>query len=475
MESAQEGDTQRIFTTTARSKSQQTYSHKIRNSRAVSLPALKPAPNEVLRTHAGDKLQKFRICSTDSWKLKEVPPTRLEELPAARTEQTERVEGLVDCGYLAETHANNRAESGRAYSFLAIDEQGEGLFLIDGHSYVEKRNSILIGLKVTLPVTSPGPTPTLSTSAEPNQPILKNKDEDDLTVLSQRPSTYSTKHDRRTGNGTRSLRRRPFLIFDKIEAKGYKQLEKTPRANRAAPTFRYQLGDGFSGREARPNGSNLLTRNGKLSTSSSYVGILDLAQSELPVAKRKRFGGRSNKDDNSFVPAPKKKTRRPLGLKDPNQQLKLASAVPAEVERSAPAFDTTGSSETEQEMQDKSDALKKTSGYAEESHSRATITNGSQPELIDTQMTPGNDEEVDIIIVQSSDDNSQDRSCTNTKQQETQLGNAQDSGKTYVSQKSPCRGRIRTRSITLEFPLGQAASNTVSGLSMRVLRRVNTQ
>ncbi|KAK4126533.1 hypothetical protein N657DRAFT_593031, partial [Parathielavia appendiculata] len=175
---------------------------------------------------------------------------------------------------------------------------------------------------VTSPVTPASHSQTSPASEESDVSDAEEDEDDDFLILSGQAFANNTKHDRRTGNGMRSLRRRPFLIFDKTESKGYKQLKNEPRPAKTPPVSRYQPGDGFSGREAKPNGSTLLVRTGKLSIARPHVGILDLTQSEPALTKKKRNIRKANLDDNSFMAAPKKKTRRPLQPKDPNQPLK---------------------------------------------------------------------------------------------------------------------------------------------------------
>ena len=144
----------------------------------------------------------------------------------------------------------------------------------------------------------------------------------------------------------RSLRRRPHLIFNKTEAKGYKQLnlDDEPDAPKSAPIprLKFKPGDGFSGREAKPNGSNLLTRSGKQSITSPHVGILDLTQSTTQTPGRKRKAQVANADDNSFLSASKKKSRGPLQPKCPNQQAKPSPMNPATVKGTPSALGKAG-------------------------------------------------------------------------------------------------------------------------------------
>ncbi|KXX83404.1 hypothetical protein MMYC01_200146 [Madurella mycetomatis] len=105
-----------------------------------------------------------------------------------------------------------------------------------------------------------------------------------------------------------SLRRRPFLIFDKIQSKGYKDVKRKAPV-KTPPPSQYRPGDGFSGREAKTIGVNLLTRNGKQVVWGPPIGVLDLTQS-VPHVKQKRSSHRAGWDDNSFAPAHKTKKSR---------------------------------------------------------------------------------------------------------------------------------------------------------------------
>ncbi|KAK4236259.1 hypothetical protein C8A03DRAFT_17071, partial [Achaetomium macrosporum] len=227
-------DSHELFAAFRRTRPLRTYSHKGRNGRAVSLPALKP---DVIRSPPRDssaRVQRFRIGNAKSSEVK-------SSWPSDSTEQSE-VSGADD-----------------------------------------------------------------------------EDDDDDLIILSQQPCDHAPKHLNHTLNRRRTLRRHPFLMFDKTEQKGYKQLKDKPQHNKTPPS-RYQPGDGFSGGEAKPNGANLLTRHGKLSFAGPHVGILDLTQSDPSPPKPKRNVRRANLEDNSFVPALKKQARRPLEPKDPNLQ-----------------------------------------------------------------------------------------------------------------------------------------------------------
>jgi hypothetical protein len=371
----------------------------------------------------------------------------------------------------------------------------------------------------------------LSGSEEPEDPEAENDDDDDLIVLSQRPLGYNPKHDRRTGNGTRSLRRRPYLIFDKTEAKGYKQLKNTPHLNKTPQTPRYRPGDGFSGREAKPNGSNLLTRSGKQSITTPHVGILDLTQSEPPVAKKKRNIRRANLDDNSFVTAPKK-VRRPLQAKDANQQPKATVKPPAQVKKSSSVLGVAenarngpgtsgarsehtkdnahtkegehtkegghidnqarpvvakGNERTQDSRGTQDNEHTKGSGHVNEgghtdenghttNQVRPLVAKDSHPPPNTIQEMASDDDEVDMIIIERSDD-SQHNPCATLKSHGIiTAGEDQNSCETHVSESPPRHLRIRARSESPESPPpGADASGPALGVSQRVFRRVNTQ
>ncbi len=249
---------------------------------------------------------------------------------------------------------------------------------------------------VTSPVPPPGSSQESSDSEEyEGQQGDDDDDDDDFIILSQRPLGYNPKHDRRTGNGTRSLRRRPFLIFDKTESKGYKQLKNKTQAEKTPAASRFQPGDGFSGREARPNGSNLLTLTGKQSITGLHVGILDLTQPEPPLAKKKRSIRRAGLNDNSFLVVSKKKARRPLEPKDPNQQRRPSASAPVAVKKSNSAPNTADKIRTEPTAQ--------VTGPATDN--QVQNSNICEPHQDPTQKAPpGHDDEVDMVLVERSDD-----------------------------------------------------------------------
>jgi hypothetical protein len=352
----------------------------------------------------------------------------------------------------------------------------------------------LINAAVVCPSSPTRYSQVSSDSEEPEDPEVEENDVDELTLISQRPLGSIPKHDRRTGNGTRSLRRRPFLIFDKTESKGYKQLKISPQVEEAPPALRYQPGDGFSGREAKPNGSNLLTWSGKQAITNPHVGILDLTQSEPRPAKQKRSIRRAGFEDNSFAPEPKKKkARRPLAPKDPNQQPRpkdpnqqskspgpkhqpiSATKSPSHVKENSPALATPDAPKTATRptQQPETGDTK-----PEQQPPQDPITENPQPHPTTAQQIPpkDNNDEVDMIIAKSDDIDSEDP-CTALKAHDTRGDEGQDSCETHVTDSPPhWQLRVRARSVSREAPeKPDAAGKEPRALGPRVFRRVWTQ
>ncbi|KAK3352961.1 hypothetical protein B0T25DRAFT_197413 [Lasiosphaeria hispida] len=101
----------------------------------------------------------------------------------------------------------------------------------------------------------------------------------------------------------RSIRRRPFLIYNKLPSLpiGYKKLMKKPNADEMASPAKHRPGDGFSEDEARPDGRFHLARKRKLlPLGAPVVGTLDLTQSRQSPKKRKKAARRAEHYDNSF-------------------------------------------------------------------------------------------------------------------------------------------------------------------------------
>jgi hypothetical protein len=322
---------------------------------------------------------------------------------------------------------------------------------------------------VTSPVSPSSHSQSTPDSEEPEAPEAEEDDEDDIIILSQRPLGSAPKHDRRTGNGTRSLRRRPFLIFDKTEAKGYKQLKNKPQPANTLTALRYQPGDGFSGREAKPNGSNLLTRAGKLSVTGHHVGILDLTQSDPALAKKKRNIRRANLDDNSFVSAPKKKARRPLQPKDPNQQLKPAMTAPTLMKKSSSVINAA------EKDQIQLPARGPETGHAVEKPVQVAAVRDNSLRPNTTRQMPPDDDEVDMLIIQRSDDVHENPSTT-AHGHGMAAEEGQDSCGTHVTDSPQRKLRIRARSVSPDSPSCRTADVGEEPEKWeRVFRRFNTQ
>ncbi len=318
-------------------------------------------------------------------------------------------------------------------------------------------------------------------------PITDDEEEDDeLIILSQRPLGYQPRHERRTANGTRSLRRRPFLIFDKMEARGYKQLKNSPQHERTPTASRYQPGDGFSGREAKPNGSNLLTRTGKQAVTSSHVGILDLTQTDPTPAAKKRHIRRANLNDNSFAPAPTKKARRPLEPKDANRQLRPMAETRIKMEKNNSPLSAVVETRARPTVQWES--LK----HAQDNQVQIVVPKGTVPENIfceniapedghshvniNQDFDPDDEDEVDMIIVERSDDFPEDPDPDTTLQHDGEVGaEGQDSYGTHVSITPLQQLRIRAHSVSPESPSRRREVGGDFVSVERPFRRVNTQ
>ncbi|KAK1776042.1 hypothetical protein QBC45DRAFT_472422 [Copromyces sp. CBS 386.78] len=117
------------------------------------------------------------------------------------------------------------------------------------------------------------------------------------------------------------LRRRPFLLFDKLPPRGFKRLKPKVEDNTTATlSSKYKLGDGFSKDEAKPNGLVQLglhpTVKRKAPHVQSRVGTLDLTQSSFTRAPKKDATLDQKKKptkrayDNSFLPDPKHAERQ---------------------------------------------------------------------------------------------------------------------------------------------------------------------
>lgn len=153
---------------------------------------------------------------------------------------------------------------------------------------------------------------------------MNTGDDNDEYINHPNPaSQYNTRKERRIVRQRTSLRRRPFLIFDKTQPKGYKNVKKKA-AIKVPPPSQYRPGDGFSGREAKPIGVNLLTRNGKQFVAGPPIGVLDLTQSAPHVKQKRSFQG-GIRDDNSFAPVPETKKSRHSKSKPAEDEIRAPS------------------------------------------------------------------------------------------------------------------------------------------------------
>ncbi|EGO58989.1 hypothetical protein NEUTE1DRAFT_108550 [Neurospora tetrasperma FGSC 2508] len=120
------------------------------------------------------------------------------------------------------------------------------------------------------------------------------------------------------------LRRRPFLLFDKLPPRGFKRLKrKVEESTTASLSAKYKFGDGFSKDEAKPNGLVQLglrpTAKRKAPQVKSRVGALDLTQSSFASPPQKDHIVNHKKKttmmmkrayDNSFLPDPRQTERQ---------------------------------------------------------------------------------------------------------------------------------------------------------------------
>ncbi|KAK0715871.1 hypothetical protein B0H67DRAFT_253152 [Lasiosphaeris hirsuta] len=130
----------------------------------------------------------------------------------------------------------------------------------------------------------------------------------------------------------RSIRRRPFLMYNKPPPlpRGYKKLKTKPDADGLASPVKHRPGDGFSENEARPDSLFHLTRKRKLLPhGASAVGPLDLTQSKQSPKKKKKASPRAEQYDNSFdVSRLNKASRRDQRHPKPKHQEDISAQEP---------------------------------------------------------------------------------------------------------------------------------------------------
>lgn len=204
-------------------------------------------------------------------------------------------------------------------------------------------------------VTSPiSPSSRSASCQSDDAEVLEVEDDDEDPLTLSQPLQHNSTSNKQSPNQKNTFRRRPFLLFDKLKDNGYKKLKQNTSPRKNPFLFEYQLGDGFSGREAKANGSKLLTRNGKTAVNGPHLGILDLTQSE-PAAQQKRTRRRANLD-NSFLPAAKRRAVRGPEAKTPRQpdipantaqpKVKISSSV---LEAAAKTITAPATVQTQQE------------------------------------------------------------------------------------------------------------------------------
>ncbi|KAL2130675.1 hypothetical protein VTI74DRAFT_6088 [Chaetomium olivicolor] len=353
----------------------------------------------------------------------------------------------------------------------------DGMGGLDGvapGSTEKTRGSFTEGLEeeITSPVSPP--SSPLAFGLEGSEEDEESDDE--LAILSPRPPQRAPKHDRRTFNSTRTLRRRPYLIFDKTQAKGFKQLKNNPQPRKTTPASRYQPGDGFSGREAKPNGSVLLTRNGKQLATGSHVGILDLTQSEPAPHKHKRRVRQANMDDNSFVTTPKKKARRALEPKDPNQQPQQAMGHPTQVKMSNSELEGIADNARVEPAPQVGARRPTTEKHAEDDTAKDNNTFPNAAEESNTQFnghTDG-DTSVDMTVIQGRDDVLDELNQVQLLQDMPEVED-QESCQTHVTDTPPHQLRLGASSVSPASAPECSATAGEAGPSRRSFRRVYTQ
>jgi len=145
---------------------------------------------------------------------------------------------------------------------------------------------------------------------ESSSESVQSEDEDD-EPQSTPASSISTLPRRRSARApssrARTLRHRPFIMFNKTPPRGFKKLTPKSKSKKTPLPPKDQPGDGFSDHEARPSGFIQVLGKRKLPPrATSGAGALGLTQSKSPAKQRKKV---RRVEDNSFITAPQKPTR----------------------------------------------------------------------------------------------------------------------------------------------------------------------
>ncbi|KAK4166053.1 hypothetical protein QBC43DRAFT_368778 [Cladorrhinum sp. PSN259] len=228
-------------------------------------------------------------------------------------------------------------------------------------------------------------------------------------------------HTRRPGrpflHQHKGLRRRPYLIFNQTPSHRLKELPKSEK-KRSIFASRTNLGDGFSDNEAKHSGLVLLTRNGRHSGSGPNFGPLDVTQSRSPKAKgktmeenvrNKRKSRRTERDDNSFAPLPKKQkktTEREKSKATKQDKQQTPPQENASSERTIVNSDVLDlAKEQDQTVETLPKVTNKEAGDDTTPHDNTKETEPPETSLTEeqNQVNPSSDESVQFIIPNSDD------------------------------------------------------------------------
>jgi hypothetical protein len=181
----------------------------------------------------------------------------------------------------------------------------------------------------------------LGDSSESNESVQSEDEEDrphstpasSIGTATRRPST------RPPSSKRRSIRRRPYLIFDKTPARGFKKLTPKSKTHKTLVPRRERPGDGFSDGEARPEGLVQVLGKRRLPPSAiSGAGTLDLTQSS-PTFKAKPRKKVKRVEDNPFATA-SRGDKRPFQPRFKKRDGQAAREVLGRRPKSARGLDT---------------------------------------------------------------------------------------------------------------------------------------
>ncbi|KAK4187095.1 hypothetical protein QBC35DRAFT_249164 [Podospora australis] len=359
--------TRGLFVTAPQSRAAKTYSRKGRANHSVSsLPALKPAVPS-LRPRSSTAPQDCRITfgvTKKRWAdvSKEVSVSRTQQPRADETEEHEP----VDAG---EEEEEEHDDSGDRF---AEDEEGDQAHDAEVYdAYDDFSSDDPNPSMIAVQGTHVKPPQATVDSVEPEE-----ESEDELAMQSAPATATPSEARRRPGPGrppltpASGLRRRPYLIFNQISSNRYKKLptkQGSEKTHRSGTSATIDLGDGFSGKEAKPSGMVMLTRHGKpLHNPGQNFGPLDTTQTMTPLPKPKRRHREADLDeDNSFGATASKRKRmqkKPTPPTPQKQKPSLVDEQSAEPEPPRPQIRPLRSSQ-EKTLVNSSDALDKPDGH----------------------------------------------------------------------------------------------------------------